>query len=119
MNFCKVANQPGDRVYPNEQRRNSCGLADVCPLTKQQQRREKYSTSSSGQTGKKSKTRACTNCHRPRRGDRLRRGASTKKQHRCGKKQHNAYQNSENRSRRLQITADVCGRNGKKREWPK
>jgi hypothetical protein len=35
--------------------------------------------------------------------------ASAKDQARGGKKQHNAYQSSENRSRRLQVTADVCG----------
>src|SRR5205814_4519910 len=67
------------------------------------------------------KTKPCThtNGHRPRGGDRLRRVASAKHQPRGGKKQHNAYQNPENRSRGLQVTADVRSRNGKQPEWPK
>ena len=40
-NFCEVANQPGDRVHPDEQRRDSGGLSNVSPATKQQDRREK------------------------------------------------------------------------------
>ena len=46
--FCEVANQPGDRVYPDEQRRNCRGLSNVSPATKKQDRSEKNSASSSG-----------------------------------------------------------------------
>jgi hypothetical protein len=36
MNFCKITNQTGNRVDPNEQRRNSGGLSNVRPAAKQQ-----------------------------------------------------------------------------------
>src|SRR5262245_6727725 len=34
MNFCEVANEPGDRVHPDEQRRDGGGLPNVSPATK-------------------------------------------------------------------------------------
>ena len=118
MNFGEIANQSGNRVYPNEQRRNGSGLPDVRPLAKQQQRSEKYSPSSSSQPRKKSQT--CSDTYRrcSRRRERLWRVASAKQKSRRGKQQNNSDQNSEDRRRRLQVTAEISSRNGKQRKWP-
>ena len=62
--FCKVADQAGDRVYPNEERRDSSSLSNVRPSTEQQQRCEKYSATGPGKPCQKSE--ACPDAYRHR-----------------------------------------------------
>src|SRR6266542_6849509 len=118
MNFCEVANQPGDRVHPNEQRGDSGSLTNMRPLAKQQQGSEKYSAAGPSKPREKSEACSDTYRHRSRRRKRLRRIAAAKEESCGGEKQGNPDQNPQNRGRRLQIAAEIGGRNRKQRERP-
>src|SRR5262249_1290963 len=53
--FCEVANKPGNRVHPDEQRRNGGGLSNLSPPTKKRDWGEKKSASNCGYTFEETK----------------------------------------------------------------
>src|ERR1700682_6215631 len=107
----KLTDQSRNRVHQNKQRRNRSGLADGRPSTKQQKRREKDSTASAGEARQKSETRSNTDRYWTRRRRNVWRVAAARNQAHRREKQHQSNQDSQDRSRRLQVTAEICGRN--------
>src|ERR1700730_14729221 len=107
----KVTDESRNRVHQNKQRRNRSGLADGRPSTKQQKRREKDSTASAGEARQKSEACANTDRHWTRRRPNVWRVALARKQTHRREKQHQSNQDSPDRSRRLQVTAEIRGWN--------
>src|ERR1700730_12554470 len=103
----KVTDQSRNRVHQNKQCRNRSGLADERPSTKQQKRREKDSTASAGEAGQKSEARSNADRHWTRRRGNVWRVALARNQAHRREKQHRSNQDSPDRSRRLQVTAEI------------
>src|ERR1700680_4185875 len=81
------------------------------PMKKQQKRREKDSTASAGEARQKSEARSNTDRHWTRRRRSVGRVAAASNQAHRREKQQHSNQDSQDRSRRLHVTAEIRGWN--------
>src|SRR5438477_4778635 len=94
MDCCKIAGKSSDRVYQNEQRRNSGRLANTRPSAEQQKRCEKYSAAGASQSRKKSEAGSNANGGRSGWGEKCCGIVASEDQANRREKQDQANQNS-------------------------